>query len=192
MCSGGDEAAVTLLLLVFTVGIGAGSFLCQRLSGGHLSLGLVPVGGVVMALAGLDLAWASAGFTNAGPLRPVSILLADAAVWRVLGDLLVLGIAGGIFIVPLYALMQIRSPLEHRARIVAANNILNAAFMVVGALGASAALGAGLSLAGLFASVALAHAAVVFTLLAHSPDYRSASRETLAAWLRHGRGKIDP
>ena len=182
---GGDESAVTLLLLVFTIGIGAGSFLCQRLSGAHLNVGLVPLGAAVMVLAGLDFAWASTA-AGAGELRGWRILLADAAVWRVLFDLLALGTAGGVFIVPFYALMQLRSPVEHRARIVAANNILNAAFMVAGALGAASALGHGVSMAALFGALALAHLGVMLMIHRRCPEYWQSSRVTLARWL-HGK-----
>jgi len=94
---------------------------------------------------------------------PLSLgaLLALPSTWRVLGDLLALGLFGGFFIIPLYALIQIRSAPEQRARIIAANNILNALFMVCGALAAVGLLGEGLSIAGLFAVAALSEGELV-------------------------------
>jgi hypothetical protein len=141
----GDAAAGT-----FTVGIGVGSMLCERMSGKHVEIGLVPFGSIGLTLFGLDLYFASpTGLAGAAP-HELLALLAMPAVWRVLFDLLMLGMFGGFFIVPMYALVQLRSSPEHRARIIAANNILNALFMVVGALGAAALLGEGLSIPALF------------------------------------------
>ncbi|HPP48257.1 MAG TPA: MFS transporter, partial [Accumulibacter sp.] len=148
---GGSETSVTLLLAVFTIGIGLGSLLCERLSAGHVEIGLVPFGSLGLTLFGLDLAWASPGTLPASAPLSLGALLALPSTWRVLGDLLALGLFGGFFIVPLYALIQIRSAPEQRARIIAANNILNALFMVCGALAAVGLLGEGLSIAGLFA-----------------------------------------
>lgn len=178
---GGNEAAVTLLLATFTVGIGAGSMLCERLSGHRLELGLLPPAAFGLTLFGLDFAWASTNFgafsaLTAGNPHTLAELLAQPAVWRVLFDLLMLGGFGGLFIVPLYAQMQMRSEVAHRARIVAANNILNAAFMVAGALSAAAALSSGLSLAGLFALAALGNALLVLLVHSRSPIYWQAWR----------------
>jgi hypothetical protein len=173
---GGSESAVTLLLATFTVGIGFGSMLCERLSGRHLELGLVPLGAIGLTLFGLDFAWATSNFapfsaSTAVVGQPLAVLLGQPAVWRVIFDLLMLGGFGGLFIVPLYALMQICSPVEQRARIVAANNILNAAFMVTGALTAAAALSAGLSLAALFGLAAVGNGLVVLAIHRQSPTY---------------------
>lgn len=184
---GGGETAVSLLLATFTVGIGFGSMLCARLSGRHLELGLVPLGAIGLTVFGLDLAWTThefaAFFPSTAVIRPLADLLHEFRVWRLLFDLLLLGSFGGLFIVPLYALMQVRSPVAQRARIVAANNILNAAFMVGGALGAVAALSSGLSLAGLFAAAAIANGLVVLAIHRQSGAYWQACRR----WLR---GKI--
>ena len=130
---GGGEAAVTLLLATFTVGIGTGSLLCERLSARHVEIGLVPLGSIGLTLFGLDLAYASTLLPAVNGELPLGALLGQPGVWRVLADLLLLGLFGGFFIVPLYALVQLRSTPDKRARIIAANNILNALFMVVGA-----------------------------------------------------------
>lgn len=168
---GGGESSVTLLLATFTVGIGIGSMLCERMSGKHVEIGLVPFGSIGLTLFGLDLYFASpAGLAGTTP-HELLALLSIPAVWRVLFDLMLLGVFGGFFIVPLYALVQLRSSPEHRARIIAANNILNALFMVVGALGAAALLGKGLSIPALFGLAALLNALVAIYIYGLVPEF---------------------
>jgi MFS family permease len=171
---GGGETAVTLLLAVFTLGIGIGSLLCERLSAGRVELGLVPFGSIGLTLFGLDLALSS----PASPACPLATdplgalaLLAAPGVWRVLLDLVLVGLFGGFFIVPLYALVQQRSSEEHRARVIAANNIFNALFMVVGALAAALLLSSGLTIPELFATAAIANAAVAIYIYGLVPEF---------------------
>ena len=176
---GGGESSVTLLLATFTVGIGIGSMLCERMSGRHVEIGLVPFGSIGLTLFGLDLYFASpAGLAGTTPHQLLA-LLSIPAVWRVLFDLMMLGVFGGFFIVPLYALVQLRSSPAHRARIIAANNILNALFMVVGALGAAALLGEGLSMPALFGFAALLNALVAIYIYGLVPEFLL----RFAAWL---------
>ena len=168
---GGGESAVTMLLAIFTVGIGIGSMLCERMSGKHVEIGLVPFGSIGLTLFGLDLYFASpVGLAGTTP-HELLALLSIPAIWRVLFDLMMLGVFGGFFIVPLYALVQLRSSPEHRARIIAANNILNALFMVVGALGAASLLGAGLSMPALFGLAALLNALVAVYIYGLVPEF---------------------
>ncbi|MCF8197907.1 MAG: MFS transporter [Sulfuritalea sp.] len=166
---GGNETAVTLLLATFTFGIGVGSLLCEKLSAGRVELGLVPLGSIGMTLFALDLAFASPA-TPAAALGAMA-LLELGSTWRVLIDLALLGAFGGLFIVPLYALVQQRSNPEHRARIIAANNILNALFMVVGAAAAGGLLSAGLSIPALFAVAAVCNAAVALFIYGLVPEF---------------------
>jgi MFS family permease len=167
---GGGESMVTLLLAVFSIGIGGGSLVCEKLSRHKLELGLVPFGALGMTLFGFDLAWVSpdhAGLDASLPL-PLMALLADPAIWRVLADLLLLGACGGIYCVPLYALVQQRSNPVCRARVIAANNILNALFMVAGAIFAALLLKHGGDIPLLFMVVAGANVLVacyIFTLV---------------------------
>lgn len=167
---GGDETSVTLLLAIFTVGIGLGSLACERLSGRHVELGLVPFGSIGLTLFGLDLAFV-APVRGSGALDAVR-LLAQPGVPHVLADLLLIGLFGGFFIVPLYALVQQRSAAAHRARVVAANNILNAAFMVAGALAASALLGGGMPIPALFGVAAACNAAVALAIYGREREFR--------------------
>jgi len=167
---GGNETAVTMLLATFTFGIGVGSLLCERLSAGRVELGLVPLGSIGMTVFALDLAFASPAMQAAQQFGAMD-LLNFASTWRVLIDLALLGAFGGLFIVPLYALVQQRSNPEHRARIIAANNILNALFMVLGAAAAGGLLAADLSIPQLFAVAAICNAAVALFIYGLVPEF---------------------
>ncbi|MDR0441166.1 MAG: MFS transporter, partial [Candidatus Accumulibacter sp.] len=167
---GGTESSVTLLLAVFTLGIGLGSLLCERLSARLVEIGLVPFGSIGLTLFGLDLAFASPAPSALPPLS-VSALLALPSTLRVLFDLFAMGLFGGFFIVPLYALVQIRSSASHRARIIAANNIMNALFMVAGAAAAAGLLSVGLSIPALFGTAALCNAAVAIYIYRLVPEF---------------------
>ena len=168
---GGDEYAVTLLLAVFSVGIGAGSLLCERLSGKHVEIGLVPFGSIGLTLFALDLWWASPAPGALGEALPFATVLAQPATWRVLFDLLMIGLFGGFFIVPLYALIQSRSAPSHRSRIIAGNNILNALFMVVAAGLGAGLLAAGVSIAQLILMTAILNACVAIYIYTLVPEF---------------------
>ena len=174
---GGDENVVTLLLAVFSLGIGAGSLLCERLSGRKIEIGLVPFGSIGMTLFAIDLWFAtktvpgsfSAGAENA--TGTVLAFLAHWQSWRVMVALFVLALFGGLFSVPLYALIQSRAEPSHRARIIAANNILNALFIIVAALMSKALLDAGLGFPELFLVVGLMNAAVAGYIYMLVPEF---------------------
>jgi 1-acyl-sn-glycerol-3-phosphate acyltransferase len=168
---GGGESSVTLLLATFTLGIGLGSLLCERLSGKHVEIGLVPFGSIGLTLFGFDLAFASPAMLPVDAPLAVAGLLGLFSTWHVLFDLFGLGLFGGFFIVPLYALIQLRSAPAHRARIIAANNILNALFMVVGALAAAGLLGKGVSFAVWFGMAALCNVGVAIYIYGLVPEF---------------------
>ena len=166
----GDEQVVTLLLIMFSVGIGAGSLLCERLSGHKIEIGLVPFGSIGLTLFATDLYWALSDYAAPGPVG-LRDFLADAAHWRVLIDLVLIGVFGGFYIVPLYALIQTRSEKSHRSRVIAGNNILNALFMVVAALLAIGLFKAGLTIPQLFLVTALMNAAVAVYIYTLVPEF---------------------
>lgn len=168
---GGNEGAVTLLLGVFTVGIGLGSILCEKLSGRRVEIGLLTFGAIGLTLFGFDFFLASPSALPDGAPLPVFTLLSFPPTWRMLFDLLALGVFGSFFVVPLYVLIQSRSDPVHRARIIAANNILNALFMVAGALTAAGLLGLGVSIPTLFGIAALCNTLVVFCTWRLVPEY---------------------
>ena len=131
---GGANGVVTLFLTMFSLGIGLGSVLCARLLRGQVSVRLVPWAAFGISLFTADFALACRG---AAGLGSVSALLGTLAGWRLLLDLLLLAACGGLYSVPLYALVQHRAPPEARARMIAGNNVMNAAFMVAGAAAAA-------------------------------------------------------
>lgn len=166
---GGNEYAVILLLTAMSVGIGAGSLLCEKLSGKKVELGLVPFGAIGLTAFGVDIWLATLEHAPVTTLAPtLSAFLAIPGNTRVLIDFIGLGVFSGFYIVPLYALVQARSEPSHRARVIAGNNILNALFMVVASLLTVALLKAGIKLPELLALTALLSALVslyIFTLV---------------------------
>jgi len=167
---GGDEAVATLLLAVFSVGIGVGSLLCERLSGRRVEIGLVPFGSIGLTVFAVDLWFAARGLAATEP-GGLAAFFAQPAHWRVTFDLVMIGLFGGFYIVPLYAMIQERSEPSHRSRIIAANNILNALFMVASAAIAIALLAAGLSVVDLFLVTALLNAAVAAYIYTLVPEF---------------------
>ena len=145
-----NEQVVTLMLALFAIGVGAGSLLAERLLHGDVSARHVPLAGLAMGVFAVDLHYASAGRPIASELSGVMTFLATSGSWRVLADLVGLAVAGGVFCVPLYACVQHESEPMHRARVIAANNIVNALAMSIAAVGAAFALGRGVTMGALF------------------------------------------
>ncbi|MCL2525052.1 MAG: MFS transporter [Betaproteobacteria bacterium] len=170
---GGDKGMITLLLAVFSIGIGAGSLVCEKLTrrrGKIIEPGLVPIGALGMTIFGLDLALgAPAG--AAGMMHPLADMLGQTSTWRALFDLLMLGGFGGLYCVPLYALVQQRTEAQYRARIIAANNILNALFMAVISVAAAAFLGQGFAIPTLFLGMAILHGIVAAYIFSVVPEF---------------------
>ena len=166
----GSPQVASLLLAVFSIGIGIGSLLCEMLSKRHVEIGLVPLGAVGMSVFAIDLYFAATGLPPADPYS-VSAFLAVPAHWRVLADLTLLALFAGLYSVPMYALIQLRAQPTHRARIIAANNILNAIFMIASSVIAGAMLGAGLSIPQVFLAVGIANAVVAAYIFLIVPEY---------------------
>lgn len=165
-----DERVVTLLLITFSVGIGVGSLLCERLSGHKIEIGLVPFGSIGLTLFAVDLGWALSNYVGAGRVG-LAEFAGQAANWRILIDLALIGVFGGFYIVPLYALIQTRSDVSHRSRVIAGNNILNAFFMVIAATLAIVLFKAGLTITQLFLVTALLNAAVAIYIYSLVPEF---------------------
>jgi 1-acyl-sn-glycerol-3-phosphate acyltransferase len=145
----GSETTVTLLLATFSVGVGVGSLLCDRLSGHKVEIGLVPLGSIGLTIFGADLYLES----------------------RTYLDLFLMGVFGGFYIVPLYALIQSRTPKSHLSRVVAGNNILNAVFMALGALFAIAMIRMGFSVTAILLAAALLNALVAVYIYTLVPEF---------------------
>jgi 1-acyl-sn-glycerol-3-phosphate acyltransferase len=163
----GNESITTALLVAFAIGVGLGSLLCERMSGHRIELGLVPFGSIGLSLFAIDLYFAQP-VAAATAVSSITEFIGRPGSPRVLLDVLLLGAFGGFYSVPLYALVQQRSERKHLSRIIAANNIINAAFMVVASLLSIAVLAAGFSIPELFIILALLNAIVavyIYTLL---------------------------
>ncbi|WP_234494268.1 MFS transporter [Vibrio maritimus] len=124
----GNEAAVSFLLALFSVGIALGSMLCDKMSKNRIDVGIVPIGSIGITIFGALMAFS---VPEALPqFESFSEFISYSALWPVFGYLLALGASGGLFIVPLYALMQQEAKPNERARVIAALNIYNSLFMV--------------------------------------------------------------
>ena len=167
---GGGPTAITLLLATFSIGVGIGNMACEKLSFGRIEIGLVPIGSIGMSIFGADLYFASPANPLGADLGAMA-LLSMHQIWRIVADLGLLGFFGGLYIVPLYALIQTRSDESSRSRVIAANNILNAAFMVGSALVGIAAFKLGATIPEVFLGAALANLAVAFHIYRVVPEF---------------------
>ena len=167
---GGNEQVVTLLLTMFTLGIGSGSLLCNWLSAQKVELGLVPFGSIGLTLFGIDLYFAPTELLSS-ELTGAAVFINSAGSLRVIADIFLIGIFGGLYIVPLFALVQQRSEQAHLSRVIAGNNILNALLMVLSSVMAIVLLGAGVSIAQLFLLVAVLNAVVALYIYTLVPEF---------------------
>ncbi|MDH4005172.1 MAG: MFS transporter, partial [Gammaproteobacteria bacterium] len=166
----GNESITTALLVSFAIGVGLGSLLCERMSGHRIELGLVPFGSIGLTLFAIDLYFAQP-VAAVMPVTNIGEFIARPGSLRVLADVLLLGAFGGFYSVPLYALIQQRSERTHLSRIIAANNIINALFMVVASLLSIAVLGMGFSIPELFIVLALLNAVVAIYIYTLLPEF---------------------
>lgn len=176
-----NEQVVTLFLVAFSLGIGAGSLFCNRMLKGQVHATYVPLGAFGITVFGIDLFFASQHviLTAAGDLVGAAAFLQTFGGWRIVIDLFLIAVAGGIYIVPLMAMLQHRSEENHRARNIASNNIVNSLFMVAAALWSAAMLKGGFSVPAVFLTIALANAAVAVYIAALLPG---ALVKSLIAW----------
>jgi MFS family permease len=175
----GDAQVASLLLVLFSVGIGAGSLMCEALSRGRVEIGLAPLGAIGMSLFSVDLYMASSQLADS-PLMDIHTFIAQTEHWRIMVDLLLLSLFAGIYSVPMYALIQIESKGTEVARIIAANNIINALFMIASSLIAGAMLSIGLTIPDIIFWTGVANAVVTLAIFVAEPSYL----HRLAAWLR--------
>lgn len=168
----GSEYVVTTLLALFCVGTAIGSLLCERLSGRKVELGLVPIGSLGMTVAAIDLWFAGAPAAPAtAELRGLAEFVRAPGSWRVMADFVWIAIFGGLYIVPLYSLVQQRSAATHRSRVIAGSNILGAIFMVAASLMLAGLLYAGLSVPQVFAVIGVMNAAVAAYIYKTIPEF---------------------
>ena len=166
----GTETVTTVLLTAFAVGVGIGSLLCERLSGHRIELGLVPFGSIGLTVVAIDLYFAQPGI-HPDAVSSVGAFLGRPGSWRVLVDLAFLGAFGGFYSVPLYANVQQRANPQHMSRVIAANNILNALFMVGASVLAISVLSLGLTIPQLFLVLAALNALVAIYIYTLLPEF---------------------
>lgn len=194
----GNESVFILLLSIFSIGIGIGSLMCEKLSKGKLEVGLVVFGAIGLTIFGADLYFSSTYLHETVNLKAMfdyksfityshaynpdvySFNHESVARWRLLADIALTGFFGGLYIVPLYALIQTRAEKSHQSRVIAANNILNALFMVVSAGFSILLLGKGLNIPQLFLATALLNVLVTIYLCIRQPEYF----KTFIAWIK--------
>ncbi|MEC9375610.1 MAG: MFS transporter [Pseudomonadota bacterium] len=181
---GGNEQVVALLLSIFSIGVSLGALMCERLSGRQINIGLVPCGSIGLIVFGLDLALQPSIFFD-GNLLGAMDWSRQPGAWRVALDIFFLGSFAGIYIVPLYASIQQRSDPKYRARVIAANNILNALFMVLASTLAIVFLAAGFSIPELFLLVAILNGIVALCVYSLAPEFI----DSFLSWARIGRKK---
>ncbi len=166
----GDYTVFVLLLTAFSLGVGAGSLLCEHLSGHKVEIGLVPFGSIGLSIFGFDLYLASLSYANTGAVDFVSFLHQHGSL-RILFDCILIGVFGGFYIVPLFAVIQTRCDRKHISRTIAGMNILNALFMVSAALVALALLKAGFTIPQLFLATAILNAVVALYIFSVVPEF---------------------
>ncbi|MDB5798572.1 MAG: aas [Paucimonas sp.] len=175
----GDHGVFVLLLTVFSLGIGVGSLLCEWLSGRKVEIGLVPLGSIGLSLFGIDLYFASQAAFDPAVVGAAGFIGRPGSL-RILFDCALIGMFGGFYIVPLFAMIQTRCDPAHVARTIAGMNIMNALFMVVSAGVAMLLLQQGLSIPGIFLATALMNAVVAAYIFSQVPEFLA----RFLAWLR--------
>jgi len=169
LAAGGGADVVTLMLVVLAAAVGGGALLCERLSGRKVEIGLVPFGSIGLTLFALDLGLAAPQL--AAHASGVRAFLAQPHALRLLVDLAGLGLFGGLYAVPLYAVVQERAPPHALARVIGANSMLNALFMVAAALYGALLLAAGLTAPQLLLVTGVVNAAVALYIYTLLPEF---------------------
>jgi 1-acyl-sn-glycerol-3-phosphate acyltransferase len=167
---GGNESVAILVLALFSIGVGIGSLLCERLSGHKVEIGLVPFGSIGLSLFGIDLYFARPGLAASSGLGAFAFLAAPGS-WRIALDLTLLGVFAGFYIVPLFALVQSRAERSELSRVIAGNNIINALFMVVAAVFGIGLGTLGWSIPQIFLATALLNAVVAIYIYTLVPEF---------------------
>ncbi len=167
-----NALVVTYFIALFSIGIGIGSLLCNRLLKGRVHTTYVPLGAIGITFFTIDL-YIATGHAHLPPMNTLLTLsqfLSSKNGWHISLDLLMTAICGGLYTVPLYALLQQRSDPAHRARMIASNNIMNALFMVLASIVTLFMLEISLSVSQIFLITALMNAAVAIYICKLLPD----------------------
>jgi len=166
----GDESLVTVTIVAFSVGVGVGSLLCERMSDRQVEIGLVPFGSIGLSVFAVDWVLASPRVDPQVILNLHGLLALHGGV-RTLIDIGAIGVFGGFFVVPLNALVQQRSRPKSLARVIGANSILNALFMVAAAILGAVGLAKGVTVLQLILTAALLNAVVAIYIYTLVPEF---------------------
>ncbi|HEY0061417.1 MAG TPA: MFS transporter [Telluria sp.] len=166
----GDETVFVGLLTVFSIGVGAGSLLCEKLSGHKVEIGLVPFGAIGLSIFGAELYFASVAYAGTAQLT-LATMATTPGIARILIDIALLGVFGGLFIVPLFALIQTRCEPTHLSRTIGGMNILNALFMIAAAGVALLMHKLGFSIPEMFLATAVLNAVVALYIFSLVPEF---------------------
>ncbi|WP_430462269.1 MFS transporter [Thalassolituus sp. LLYu03] len=168
---GGNAQIVTLLLTLFSVGVAAGSLLCEKLSGHKIELGIVPIGSLGMSIFGIDLYFALSSLSISADMNAAAFI-SNSDHWRMMADLALVSVFGGLYVVPLQALIQQRSDESSRAQTIAANNVMNSLFMVGSAVfGIVGLVLMKLSIAEYFCVIAIMNIVVALYVYSQVPEF---------------------
>ena len=169
----GSETVVTLYLSIFCVGIGIGSMLCETFSRRRLELGLVPLGSIGMSVFAIDLAIAGGRFLGPldGHLMGIAEYLRQPGAVRVLVDLFMIAVSAGFYTVPLMSFIQLRTPADRRSRVIAGNNIINSALMVLSSVALVVLLATGRTIQSLFFGLGVLNALVAVYIYTVIPEF---------------------
>ena len=151
---GGDEQVSTLFLVVFTVGIGFGATFCNKLLGGRVSGKYVPGSLIAISVFIVMLYLVSPSQAAGGALSGVGAFLSSGRSWLIILSMFLIAASGGLYSIPMYAMMQNLTPETHMARTIASLNIIDSLGMVIAAALMSAMIAAGMSINGVFLSMA--------------------------------------
>lgn len=169
-----DETVVTLLLTLFSIGIGVGSVLCEKLLKGRVQLTYVPLAAIGMALFGVDLYFATghaaSHVVEGAAAVTAGSFAATAGGLRVMADLFLIAVCGGMFVVPLYAMVQQRAQGSMLARTIAGLNVMNSLFMVVSAIVCVVLVQMSFTIPAIFLVMALCNVLTAFYIITLLPD----------------------
>lgn len=169
---GADEGVGTLFNCAFSIGIGLGSYICDRLLKGEIHAIYVPLAAILMTFFSVDLYFASQNFVGGDGARLINVgqFMSHLANIRILLDMVLIAVCGGVYIVPLYAIVQTRSAPKKRSRMIASTNIINSLFMTISAIGSAFLIGIGFTIPEVFLTVAIMNAFVAIYICKLLPE----------------------
>ncbi len=163
----GDEQIVTLFLTLFSIGIAIGSLLCNRILRGKINGKLIPVGlfGITLMLAlFIGFSYQFDALLNGDVMGVMAFIQSGIVAWVIMLSLLMLSVSTGLYIVPLYTIMQHHADSQYLSRIIASNNVMNAFFMVVASVASILAFSTGLDVLQLFACMGVGNIITYFCI----------------------------